>query len=47
MANYLISNGILLDATGADAKSDSAVFVEDNKIAKVDRTDKVEAFARK
>ena len=47
MANYLISNGMLLDATGADVKSDSAVFVEGNKIAKLGAADNVEAFARK
>ena len=45
MTAYLITNGTLLDATGADARKTGAVFVEGNIIAKLGAADAVKAFA--
>ena len=43
--NYLISDGSLLDCTGAEAKKNASIFVKDERIAKVGSADKVSAYA--
>ena len=45
MSNYLISNGNLLDCTGAKLKKNTSVFVEGNRIAKIGAAAEVRKFA--
>ena len=45
MANYLISNGSVLDCTGAKPKKNTSVFVEGNRIAKIGESAKVKKYA--
>jgi imidazolonepropionase-like amidohydrolase len=45
MPNYLISNGSVLDCTGAKPKKHTSLFVEGNRIAKIGEAAKVKKFA--
>ena len=45
MSNYLISNGSVLDCTGAKPKKNTSVFVEGNRIAKIGEEAALKKFA--
>jgi imidazolonepropionase-like amidohydrolase len=45
MVNYLISDGSLLDCTGAETKKNASIFVKDERIAKVGSVAEVKSFA--
>ena len=45
MSNYLISNGNLLDCTGAKIKVNTSVFVEGNRITKIGAEAMIKKFA--